>query len=465
MKSLIRGGQTSLHSFHMSAQLVWVMLKLAFLAVVIGDLIYIFSKFDLWNLKEIVIYYLAKFLVFLGSFGKIGNLNFENFQFTFTGRYGDVHQVKAIGIIHNSQLIALKNSFFAAIYHGLLIGLLLGLVAVVGLIYLFNSRGKKLAAKKFIRGGSLVSKKKLKILIARSNFLEAVKIRNLLADSPGFFKQFLNKRYYLSKIPFPKDTEFLHTIILGSTGTGKTNAILELIDQIRKNGDAAIIYDKMGSYTATYYNSACDIILNPLDARSKSWSLFNEVRRESDYDYLASAFIPEKKSGSDPFWIEAARRVFATFAKEVKKENPAITNSEFVDAILRSNHKQIAQFLAGTEASSLISADSEKTSLSILAILSAYVSSIKYLHDNDKEKFSIRKWIESIGVKDGQPECVNNSRFLFISSKGDQHESLKPLISTWLDIAVKSLLSLEQNQYASGKNFNQSNQPRRIWII
>ncbi len=46
MKSLIRGGQTSLHSFHMSAQLVWVMLKLALLAVVIGDLVYVFSKID-----------------------------------------------------------------------------------------------------------------------------------------------------------------------------------------------------------------------------------------------------------------------------------------------------------------------------------------------------------------------------------------------------------------------------------
>lgn len=118
--------------------------------------------------------------------------------------------------------------------------------------------------------------------------------------------------------------------------------------------------------------------------------------------------------------------------------------------LLKSNYKLLAHYLAGTEASSLISSESEKTSLSILAILAAYISSIKYLHDDPQENFSIRNWIESdSGDKNG---------FLFISSKGDQHESLKPLISTWLDIAVKSLLSVEQNQ-------PNGHDPRRIWII
>jgi type IV secretory pathway TraG/TraD family ATPase VirD4 len=72
---------------------------------------------------------------------------------------------------------------------------------------------------------------------------------------------------------------------------------------------------------------------------------------------------------------------------------------------------------------------------------------MKYLHD-EKENFSIRNWVEA----------KNENGFLFISSRADQHESLQPLISTWIDIAVKALLSVEQNNYADDN-------PRRIWII
>ena len=435
MKNLIRGGQTSIHSFHMSAQLVFTLVKVGLMMVLIGDLFYVFNKFDLQNVKEISIYFLAKLSVVLGA---------ENFQFTFIGRFGDIYHLKANTIVSNINIVDLKNNFLAAIFHGLWVGFLFATMSIIGLIFLFNFRGKKLAKEKFIRGGKIVSKRKLKKLIAKANFLEFSKLGNIS------FGNFFRKSYHIAKIPFPKDAEFLHTIILGSTGTGKTSAILDLIDQIRRNGDRAIIYDKMGSYTATYYDPKKDIILNPLDARSKSWSFFREIRRESDYDYIASAFIPEKKDSSGPFWTDSARRVFAVFAKKLKEEKGEVTNKEFGDVLLKSNYKLLAHYLAGTEASSLISAESEKTSLSILAILAAYISSIKYLHDDPKENFSIRNWIES--------DSGDQNGFLFISSKGDQHESLKPLISTWLDIAVKSLLSVEQNQ-PNGQD------PRRIWII
>jgi type IV conjugative transfer system coupling protein TraD len=428
MKNIIRGGQTSMHSFHMSTQLVLTLVKVALLIILIGDLIYVFGKFDLQDLKEISIYYLAKILVFTG---------FENFQFIITGRYGDIHQVKAIEVINNLKLISIKNGFFTAVLHGLLIGFLSALVVIVSLISIFNFRGKKLAKEKFLRGAKIVSKKLLKKKIQKFNFEESLKNLRLPCKS----------QYSIAQIPFPRNVEFLHTIILGSTGTGKTNGILDILDQVRKNGDRAIIYDKMGTFTSTYYDSSKDIILNPLDVRSKSWSFFKEIRNESDYDYMASAFIQEKKGNSDQFWIDAARRVFAVFAKKFKEErgNNA-TNKEFVDALLKVGYEELAEFLTGTEAAALVSTKSERTSLSILSILATHLSSMKYLGDSE-ENFSIRKWVET-----------DSDGFLFISSRSDQHDSLQPLISTWIDIAVKALLSVEQNDH-------NSTNPRRIFII
>ncbi len=419
MNNIIRGGQISLHSIRMSLQLLMTLLKWVVLITLISAIFYIFGKFDLYDLKALMIYYLAK----VGA-----GVGLEKHVFEIMNRAGSLARMEAREIVGSIPMILLKNRFFQTVFDGLLYGFLSSILVISGIIIIFKIKGKKIGKEKFLRGGSIVSAAKLKRIIQFENLLES--------------KNPFKVQYHIANIPYPKDAEFLHTIVIGSTGTGKTNAILELIDQIRKNGERAIIYDKMGTYTALYYNALKDTILNPLDGRSKSWSMFNEIKRDSDFDYLAAALIQDKKGSTDPFWMESARRVLSVFARETLAENPNITNAEFVNSLLKADYKKIAKALVGTEATSLINKDSEKTALSILAVLSTYISSMKYLHD-DNEKFSISKWIEN----------ENERGFLFISSKGDQHDSLKPLISAWMDVAVKSLLSLEQKE------------GRRIWII
>ena len=50
-------------------------------------------------------------------------------------------------------------------------------------------------------------------------------------------------------IPWPERAETQHTIISGTTGSGKTVLISDLVAQIRARGERCILYDKMGSYT------------------------------------------------------------------------------------------------------------------------------------------------------------------------------------------------------------------------
>ena len=433
MKNLVRGGQTSVHSLRMTMQLFLTIWKILLFATIFINIFNLLKKYDLFSFKELLILQFSRVLVFCG---------FENYNIHFVGRYKNIYHLQAKIVSTNSNLILLEKNILQTIGNGFINSFLIGILLIIILVILFTIKGKKLTTEKFIRGGEIVSSNQLKKIVKRFNFL-----KNLRSFKLNFLS---SKKYSIASIPFPNDGEFLHTIILGSTGTGKTNAILDLLDQIRKNGDRAIIYDKMGSYTANYYQPQKDVILNPLDQRSKAWSFYNEIRRESDYDYIASALIPEKKDSSGPFWTDSARRVFSVFAQKLKnqlKENPS--NKNFLQLLLKSNFKILADFLSSTSATSLINVESEKTSLSILAILSAYLSSLKYLKDdNSHENFSIRNWIE----------LENNDSFLFISSRSDQHDSLQPLISTWIDIAVKALLSLDQNNYAKTDK-------RRVWII
>jgi type IV conjugative transfer system coupling protein TraD len=433
MKNLVRGGQTSIHSLRMIIQLFFTIWKMLLFSTIIINLINLFRKYDLFSFKELLILQFSRILVFCG---------FENYNIHFVGRYKNIYDLKAKIVSTNPNLILLEKNLLQTIENGFVNSFLFGIFLIIILVISFAIKGKKLTKEKFIRGGKIVSSNQLKKITKRFNFLQ-----NLRSFKFNFL---FSKNYSISSIPLPNDVEFLHTIILGSTGTGKTNAILDLLDQIRQNGDRAIIYDKMGTYTANYYQAQKDVILNPLDQRSKSWSFYNEIRKESDYDYIASALIPEKKDSSGPFWNDSARRVFSVFAQKLKnqtKENPS--NKKFLQLLLKSNFKILADFLSSTSATSLINAESEKTSLSILAILSAYLSSLKYLKDDDSDdNFSIRNWIE----------LENNDSFLFISSRSDQHDSLQPLISTWIDIAIKALLSLEQNNYSKSEK-------RRVWII
>lgn len=433
MKNLVRGGQTSVHSLRMTMQLFLTIWKILLFATIFINIFNLLKKYDLFSFKELLILQFSRVLVFCG---------FENYNIHFVGRYKNIYHLQAKIVSANSNLILLEKNILQTIGNGFINSFLIGILLIIILVILFTIKGKKLTTEKFIRGGEIVSSNQLKKIVKKFNFL-----KNLRSFKLNFLS---SKKYSIASIPFPNDGEFLHTIILGSTGTGKTNAILDLLDQIRKNGDRAIIYDKMGSYTANYYQPQKDIILNPLDQRSKAWSFYNEIRRESDYDYIASALIPEKKDSSGPFWTDSARRVFSVFAQKLKnqlKENPS--NKNFLQLLLKSNFKILADFLSSTSATSLINVESEKTSLSILAILSAYLSSLKYLKDdNSHENFSIRNWIE----------LENNDSFLFISSRSDQHDSLQPLISTWIDIAVKALLSLDQNNYTKADK-------RRVWII
>ena len=101
--------------------------------------------------------------------------------------------------------------------------------------------------------------------------------------------------WQLAGVNWPKGGETLHTLITGSTGSGKTVAMLGLLDQIEARGGRAVIYDKMGSFVPHFFKPERDVILNPFDARAADWDIFCEARAETDFETMAAALIPHFK--------------------------------------------------------------------------------------------------------------------------------------------------------------------------
>ena len=312
---------------------------------------------------------------------------------------------------------------------GMWLGAKIGAGIVLAMLVWFRWRGRTLKRRKRLRGAELVIARELR---GRIDPLAGRVLRGFAgAQAP----------YRIAGVPYPERAETQHTIVSGTTGSGKTVLISDIVQQIRKRGERCVVYDKMGSYTRAFFDPKRDVLLNPLDARAPRWSPFFEARSSRDFDMMAAALIPQQKDTVDPFWVTAARQLFANGAGVLWKKGEK-KNRVLVEHLLKTDLSELAEAMEGTVAQSIVDPKNPKTALSVRAMLTANIGAMEVLADSG-EPFSIRDWISrDLG-----------SGFLFFTSRGDQHASLRGLISTWLEIAVNSMLSLGQDD------------GRRIWVI
>ena len=151
----------------------------------------------------------------------------------------------------------------------------------------------------------------------------------------------------IANVPYPKGAEMRHTLIIGTTGCGKTNAIIEILDQVQERGDRAIIVDTVGTYVNRYYNKERgDIILNPLDPRSASWSFFEECKDNEILRNVASCLIENGDTNEQfwepKFWENAGKIIFTETAIKVRNENKTL--KEFLELLVIAPLKEAEEY-------------------------------------------------------------------------------------------------------------------------
>lgn len=410
IKNFTRGGQIFLHNFRMFSQIMKKVGGFSLLIFVISSIgfTYYFTtdyqRYVCWQ------YAIAQFNMLVSVSAK------QN----FINPNGEVTNVFSQQIIHALFVQTAFQEMLKAVTKSVLISFFVKMVTFIVVYRWLKKRGERQSESKLLKGDRiLLSSEAKKLLIQNNQHSDLV----------------------LAGLPLVKNTETAHLFFHGTTGSGKSNAIKELLDQIRARGDRAIIYDKSCSFLEEFFQPQHDILLNPLDERGKEWDLWLECRDSADFDNLAAAQIPMPLSTQDPFWINAARTIFSAAAFEMRNDTDR-SIVKLLRYLLTADLNLIQKYLKGTEAETLVSEKTEKTAVSIKSVLATYLKSLKYVRDG-KNSFSIRQWIQN--------DKANN--WLFITSLGDRHETLKPLISAWMDIAVNALLSLSPNP------------KRRIWLI
>jgi hypothetical protein len=243
------------------------------------------------------------------------------------------------------------------------------------------------------------------------------------ADGIGFVQQ---PRLFRrpSVVRVPRALESSHFLIMGDSGTGKSSLIRQVLGQLQDRGETAIVYDPAIEYTPEFYcPERGDLILNPLDARSPSWSPSEEWRHEAEALTLATSLFPDRRE-RDSFFTNAPRRIFA----HLLTLNPRPTPEQL--AWWLCHEDEIDRRLVGTPYAVMIARQSPDQRSGVLGSLNMVADALKLL---PPARETTRHWsaVEWSTARRG---------WLFLTSTPATRPQLLPLTSLWLDLLVLRLM-------------------------
>jgi type IV secretory pathway TraG/TraD family ATPase VirD4 len=243
----------------------------------------------------------------------------------------------------------------------------------------------------------------------------------------------------LAGIELAAQDETKHFKFIGTTGTGKSTAIHEVLSGALERGDRAVIADPDGGYLARFYDPRRgDVILNPFDKRSVKWDLFREITNAYDVEQLARALIPDDGS-PDRAWRGYARTFFSAVTRQARAAE--VTDvAELYRLLVIATTSELRTLVAGTPAQPFLEEHNGRMFDSIRSVTSSAVGALEYIaaQDGHAKGFSVREWVRegSAGRTDSAAGGV-----LFIPYEAGQIAALRAPISAWMRLAVFEAMS------------------------
>ena len=253
------------------------------------------------------------------------------------------------------------------------------------------------------------------------------------------------------RIPLLDETK--HFKIIGTTGTGKSTAIQELLDGALCRGDRAIIADPDGAYLRRYFNAQRgDVVLNPFNPRSEKWDLYGEIAAGHDVDQLARSLIPDHE-GADRSWRGYARTFLAAVIRQTHEQGIDDVG-ELNRLLLVAKSDELRKLLAGTPAQPFLEEHNSRMFDSVRSVTSSALSSLEYIAAQRAEPFSVRAWVNQHATRANPGAVAKNGSggVLFVPYRASEIAALRSTVSAWMRLAI----------------FESMNQPegdQRLWFV
>jgi hypothetical protein len=237
-----------------------------------------------------------------------------------------------------------------------------------------------------------------------------------------------------------------HVLFLGSIGTGKTNAMMQLVRSLRQSAtqdDVFVIFDTKGDFYDRFYADGDAVISNHPDEHAGGvvWNLFADVRlsaaedRGDDVFEVASTVFGEhlSRSAQNYFFAAGAKDIFAAVVEAMSRGGDGHTNADLRTQLEASN-----EGIAG-----------------LLATYPELAGAARYLEGKGNSRDSIRAFLQqtvnaafsgafrmpgSFSVRDFIRR--RGGRVLFIEYDIAVGSRLLPVYRVLMDMAIKEALGL-----------------------
>jgi type IV secretory pathway TraG/TraD family ATPase VirD4 len=247
----------------------------------------------------------------------------------------------------------------------------------------------------------------------------------------------------LAGVPIAERDETKHFKLIGTTGTGKSTAIRELLGGALSRGDRVVVADPDGGYCGQFFNRyRGDVVLNPFEPSSVKWDPLAEIQSSYDAAELATGLIPSSSDPGANEWRAYARTFLAAVLKRCRELNQR-DSSELWRLLAVASGEELQPLVAGTPAQPFLELENARMFGSIRSVAVSAIAAFEHVQAQRAAPFAVRHWIR----------CGPSSGALFIPYKANQIAALKSMISTWVRLAIFEALS-------GGENKDQ-----RLWFV
>jgi hypothetical protein len=248
----------------------------------------------------------------------------------------------------------------------------------------------------------------------------------------------------LAGIPIAPEDEVKHFKLIGTTGTGKSTAIQELIGGALARGDRAVIADPDGGYLRRFYDARRgDAILNPFEARAARWDLFGEIHDDHDVEQLARSLIPDHE-GADRSWRGYARTFFSAVTAQAHAAGSRDVR-ELYRLLVVARTDELKTLVAGTPAQPFLEEHNGRMFDSIRSVTSSAVGSLEYVARQQQPPLAVRDWVRA-----GENPAARG--VLFLPYRAGEIAALRSTISAWMRLAIFEAMNREDGQ-------------QRLWFV
>ena len=240
--------------------------------------------------------------------------------------------------------------------------------------------------------------------------------------------------------PVPWIDETKHFKVIGTTGTGKSTAIRELLSGALLRGDRAVIADPDGSYQKRYYTlERGDQLLNPFQAQAARWDLFGEIQQLHDADQVARSLIPDHP-GPDQNWRNYARTFVTAVLRQLHRAGETDL-AKLYWLLVMAPAGQLRDLLAATPAGPFLGQDNGKFFESVRSVTTVHVAALEHLaRQQTGAPLSVRHWI-----REGKGA-------LFLPYRAGELDALRHVISTWMRLTMFEVMNSEESS-------------QRLWFV